>query len=196
MSQQGYLVHAEKVSGSKEMRAYPFSKAVNSGRVYLVLNENGSVPAWHKKYKGELRYFPASTYKDQVDASADGYSHLLKLFHRGLVIKNATEANLLHRSLFAKRFGSERIPAHWEISAAVRIAPDASRPSGYCIIARAAENAYLGETIFIVAAARMYVENPIQVLEALYCDMSTHLISGISRSHLIWLNQSEVLHRW
>ncbi len=107
------------------MRAYPLSRAVNSGKVFLVLNENGSTPDWHKPFKKEFPYFPASTYKDQVDASSDGYSHLMRLFNRGLVVKSASEANLLHRSLFAKRFGSERIPAHWEVAAAVRVAPAA-----------------------------------------------------------------------
>ena len=189
MSQKGYVVQAESVSGNKEMRAYPFSKAVNLSRVYLVLNEDGSTPEWHKKYKGEFRYFPASTYKDQVDSSADGYSHLMRLFYRGLVIKNVSEANLLHRSMFARRFGNEMIQRHWEVAAAVRIASDSSRPSGYAITARAAENAHMGEVVFIVAAARMYVDNPIQVLDALRVDLMRHCADGIKHPHVVWLNK-------
>jgi len=188
MSQKGYLVQTEKVSGSKEMRAYPFSKAVNSGKVFLILNPDGSEPHWHKKYRSEFRHFPTSTFKDQVDSSADGYNHLMRLFHRGLVVKDASQANLLQRSLFAARFG-EKIPAHWEVSAAVRIASDASHPSGFCISVRAAENAYIGETIFIVAAARMYTDNPVRVLESLCSEIRTHLVSGISPAHLIWVNK-------
>ncbi len=186
MSQKGYLVTVDKVSGSKEMRAYPYSKAVNLGKVYLVLAADGSVPDWHKKYKGELRYFPTSTFKDQVDSSSDGYSHLMRLFYRGLVIKSASDVNLLHRSLFIKHF-TERVPAHWEVAAAVRIAPDSSRPSGYCITARAAENAHIGEAVFIVAAARMYVDNPIRVLEALRLDLIKHCASGVTHPHVVWL---------
>jgi hypothetical protein len=82
---------------------------------------------------------------------------------------------LLHRSLFRARFG-EKIPPHWEVAAAVRIARDSSRPSGYCITARAAENAYMGEAVFIVAAARMYVDNPIQA-------------DGVTHPHVVWLNK-------
>jgi predicted phage terminase large subunit-like protein len=189
MSQKGYLVTAEKVSGSKEMRAYPYSKAVNLGKVFLVLNEDGSVPAWHKKYKSEFRYFPSSTFKDQVDSSSDGYSHLMRLFYRGLVIKNVSTVNLLHRSLFANRFGSSQIPQHWEVAAAVRIAPDSSKPSGYCITARAAENAHIGEAVFIVAAARMYVNNPIQVLDALCLDLIKHCAKGVRHPDVVWLNR-------
>ncbi len=137
MSQKGYLVAVDKVSGSKEMRAYPYSKAVNSGKVYLVLNSDGSTPDWHKKYKGEFRYFPTSTFKDQVDSSADGYSHLMRLFYRGLVIKNASETNLLHRSL----------------------------------------------------SARMHVDNPIQVLDALRLDLIKHCADGVTHPHVVWLNK-------
>jgi phage terminase large subunit-like protein len=189
MSQKGYIVIAEKVSGNKTMRAYPFSKAVNLGKVYLLLNPDGSAPEWHKKFKSEFRYFPASTYKDQVDSASDAYSHLIRLFYRGLVVKNVSSANLLHRSLFAKRFGSETIQRHWEVAAAVRIAPDSSRPSGYCITARAPENAYMGEVVFIVAAARMYVDNPIQVLDALRVDLMKHCADGVNHPHVIWLNK-------
>jgi hypothetical protein len=188
MSQKGFVVQAEKVTGNKEMRAYPFSTAVNSGRVFLVLKSDGSQPPWQKKYKSELRYFPASTYKDQVDASADAYSHLMRLFYRGPVAKNVSETNLLHRSLFRTRFG-EKIPPHWEVAAAVRIAHDSSRPSGYCITARAAENAYLGEAVFIVAAARMYVDNPIRVLDALRLDLIKHCAKGVTHPDVIWLNK-------
>jgi len=188
MSQKGFIVQAEKVTGNKEMRAYPYSKAVNSGKVYLVMNSDGSTPDWHKKYKGEFRYFPTSTFKDQVDSSSDGYSHLMRLFYRGLVIKNVSDTNLLHRSRFRARFG-EKIPPHWEVAAAVRIALDSSRPSGYCITARAAENAHMGEAVFIVAAARMYVENPTQVLDYLRVDLVQHCAKGVSHADVIWLNK-------
>lgn len=189
MTAEGYLVTVTKVSGSKEMRAYPYSKAVNSNKVFLVLNKDGSVPVWHKPYKGELQYFPASTYKDQVDASADAYSDLMRQFNRGLVVKSAGEHNLLARSLFTKRFNSETILGHWEVAGAVHLAKDSSRPSGYCITARAAENAYLGEQTFVVAAARMYVDQPVQVLEAYQAALMKYCAKGILHPHVTWLNR-------
>lgn len=185
---KGYIVVVDKVTGNKEMRAYPASKAVNSGKVFLVKNNDGSIPGWHKPLKGEMRFFPAGTYKDQIDALADGYSHLMRLFFRGLVIKSATAENLLHRSVFVRKFG-EKVPVHWEVAAAVRIAPDSSKPSGYCITARAAENAHVGEMVFILAAARMYVDDPVRVLNALRLDLMKHCAKGVEHPHVIWLNK-------
>lgn len=188
MGKKGYLVTVTKVSGTKTVRAYPFSKAVNSQKAYLVLDADGTAPAWHKVFKNELQYFPSSTYKDQVDSSSDGYSHLIRLFYRGLVIKSASENNLLHRSIFNRRFG-EKVPKHWEVAAAVRIAPDSSRPSAYVITARAADNAHIGEAVFILAAARLYTEDPIQVLTALREDLMVHCSEGLLHPHVIWLNR-------
>lgn len=188
MSKEGFVVTVTKVSGSKESRAYPFSKAVGSDQARLVLAKDGSVPPWHKVFKGEATYFPNSTYKDQIDAASDAYSELMRKFHRGLVIKTAGEHNLLGREVFAQRFG-EKIAAHWEVAVGVRLAPDSSRPSGYAITARAGENAHIGETLFVVAAARMYVDNPLVVINALRADLLKYCENGISHPQVIWLNR-------
>src|SRR5258705_113160 len=60
---------------------------------------------------------------------------------------------------------------------------------GYAITARAAENAHIGEAIFIIAASRMYVDNPIQVLEALRVDLMRYCANGVRHAHVIWLNK-------
>lgn len=56
--------------GTKVMRADPFSTQVNAGAVFL------REAPWNKEYLEELAYFPYSTYKDQVDASAGAFSLL------------------------------------------------------------------------------------------------------------------------
>lgn len=189
-SQDGYLVTVSRVSGTKTMRAYSLSKANNSSRLVLVINDDGSIPAWHKPFiTSEMRYFPNSTYKDQIDAASDAYNHLIKLFFRGLVVKTKPDRNLLPWSLFVTRFGMKKIPGHFEVNAAVRIAPDSSKPSGYCITARAAENAHMGERVFVVASARMYVDDGVQVLRALRSDLNRYCELGEKQAQTIWINK-------
>ena len=199
-SKQGFKVTITKAGESEEggakvygrskvRRAYNYSMAVNSKKVFLVLNDDGSVPEWHKPYLIELRYFPASSTKDMVDASSDGYSHLYRLFHRGLVIKSAGQHNLLHLSRFKQKFQCERVHPHWEVVAAVRFAPDSSKPSGYVITTRAAENAFVGEAVFIVAARRMYVSDPLDVLMALRADLEKYCARGDRHPSVIWINK-------
>jgi predicted phage terminase large subunit-like protein len=66
----GYTVKSERVTGSKESRADPFSSQVNAGNVRLL-----KAP-WNAIYIEELRQFPAGKRKDQVDASADSFDEL------------------------------------------------------------------------------------------------------------------------
>ncbi len=69
----GFKVRIDKPSGSdssKEMRADPFSVQVNIGNVIMVPAE------WNREYLNELQHFPASTYKDQVDASSGAFNLL------------------------------------------------------------------------------------------------------------------------
>jgi len=66
----GFAVYAERPTGEKADRADPFSVQVNNGNVSLL------VGAWHKVFIEELRFFPFSTYKDQVDAAAGAFSKL------------------------------------------------------------------------------------------------------------------------
>jgi predicted phage terminase large subunit-like protein len=63
----GYSVYADKVTGSKEVRAEPFAAQVQGGNVYLVAGD------WHYAYLDELESFPAGKWKDQVDASAGAF---------------------------------------------------------------------------------------------------------------------------
>ena len=61
-----------KGDGDKQQRADPFSCQVNAGNVYMV-----DAP-WNEAFLEELKYFPFSTYKDQVDASSGAFNMLTK----------------------------------------------------------------------------------------------------------------------
>lgn len=186
LSRKGFVVITAKVSGSKEQRAYNFSKAVNSGKVFLVLNGDGSVPDWHKVFKNEAKYFPNSTYKDQIDAGSDAYNHLMHLFRRGLCVKHVGKHNLVDWDAFAAKFG-RMIPEHWEVHCCVRLGADSSKPSGFAILARAAEDANIGETVFVVASGRMFVDGPAPVIAALKGRLNKHCTKGEKHPRVVWV---------
>lgn len=185
LREKQFTVTTSLVSGSKEMRAYPFSQAVNSGVVDLV--EDGT---WDvKAFKTELHNFPLSTYKDQVDCSSDGYSHLYQLFHRGLVVKSYNPSvHLVAWAQFAEklRLRDPQIPGHWEVSGGVHLEEDSSKASGWAITARAAENANLGETVFLVASGRIFTGDPGEVLTALKVALRKFCEKGVDQCSTIW----------
>lgn len=67
---RGFSVLCERPTGDKIWRADAFSVAVNDGHVNLVLGD------WNLEYLEELRYFPESRFKDQVDASSGAFRML------------------------------------------------------------------------------------------------------------------------
>ena len=69
----GYLVGADSPTGNKVFRADPYSVQVNAGNVQMLQAD------WNKAYIDEMRDFPASTYKDQADASSGAFSKLVAL---------------------------------------------------------------------------------------------------------------------
>lgn len=66
----GFSVVGEHPTGDKAVRADPFSVQVNSGNVFCI------AAPWVAAYLDELRFFPASSYKDQVDASSGAFRML------------------------------------------------------------------------------------------------------------------------
>lgn len=67
----GYAVYAERPTGEKAIRADSYSVQVNNGGVRLL-----KAP-WNRDFIEEHRFFPFSTYKDQVDASAGAFNKLV-----------------------------------------------------------------------------------------------------------------------
>jgi len=64
------MVELERPTGDKEDRADPFAVAVENGEVDVL------VAPWNDPYMDELRHFPASTFKDQTDATSQGFNKL------------------------------------------------------------------------------------------------------------------------
>ena len=67
----GFRVYAEHPTGDKVFRADPYSVQVNVG-AFLILNG-----MWNREFIEEHRFFPYSTYKDQVDAGAGAFNKLI-----------------------------------------------------------------------------------------------------------------------
>jgi predicted phage terminase large subunit-like protein len=68
----GVAAFADKVTGSKEVRAEPFVAQVQGGNVWLV-----SGP-WCADFWAECEAWPASKFMDQVDAAAAAFNRLIK----------------------------------------------------------------------------------------------------------------------
>jgi len=68
----GFNVVRDRPVGDKEKRANPFACQVNGSNVHLAIG------AWNHSYIEELKYFPHSKNKDQVDASSGAFAMLAK----------------------------------------------------------------------------------------------------------------------
>ena len=69
----GYRIQKDPVgsaSGNKIVRAGPCADQVNCGNMWMVEAD------WNKTYLDEMRYFPASKYKDQIDATSGAFNKL------------------------------------------------------------------------------------------------------------------------
>jgi predicted phage terminase large subunit-like protein len=67
----GFVVRAERPTGDKAFRADPYSVQVNNGS-FMIMNAE-----WNHEFIEEHRFFPFSTYKDQVDSSSGAFNHLV-----------------------------------------------------------------------------------------------------------------------
>lgn len=66
----GFRVRVDKVTGDKVIRADPFAVQVNSGNVYM------RRAPWNKELIEEMKFFPFSTNKDQIDACGGAFAIL------------------------------------------------------------------------------------------------------------------------
>jgi predicted phage terminase large subunit-like protein len=67
----GFVVSADRVTGSKEVRAQPFAAQVQGGNVWLVAGD------WVAPFLDECESWPSSRYKDQIDAAAGAFNKLV-----------------------------------------------------------------------------------------------------------------------
>lgn len=66
----GFKIRAEPVTGSKEVRAEPYSVQVEAGNIKLVKGE------WNHDFIEEHKTFPKGKFKDQIDAASGGFNKL------------------------------------------------------------------------------------------------------------------------
>lgn len=66
----GYRCDIDRVTGSKESRAYAYSGQVEYGHFMLIRAE------WNSEFLSEHMNFPAGKYKDQVDAASGAFNKL------------------------------------------------------------------------------------------------------------------------
>lgn len=66
----GFKVEVFHPTGDKETRAYPLSSQVGAGNIY-VLNR-----PWTPAFIEEMRFFPYSKFKDQIDSAGAGFNWL------------------------------------------------------------------------------------------------------------------------
>lgn len=158
---EGFTVVARPTSGSKIDRARSFSVAVGRGEVEFA--DDSGLPEseqWVNNARIELRDFPRSAFKDQVDALSDGYNQLFETVRRGFVVKGLNpRIHFVSEEAFWHRYAQQteenrtvrHLPPRWTVYAAVKLSADASRPTSGVIVARAAENSGLRETLFVLA---------------------------------------------
>lgn len=72
----GYDVRVEPPTGDKETRATPASVQAEAGNVFIVINDDGTLPEWVEPFLDEVCTFPTGAKDDQVDAFADAFNDL------------------------------------------------------------------------------------------------------------------------
>ena len=65
-----FRVFADRVTGSKEVRAEPFAAQVQAGNVFLVAGR------WNAGFLEEAECFPNGKFKDQIDAASGAFARL------------------------------------------------------------------------------------------------------------------------
>jgi predicted phage terminase large subunit-like protein len=70
----GYSVFADKVTGSKHVRAQPFAAQVQAGNVRLVAG------SWVQPFRDECETWPNGKFDDQVDAAAGTFNKLMSSY--------------------------------------------------------------------------------------------------------------------
>jgi predicted phage terminase large subunit-like protein len=68
----GFHTITFRPTGEKEARAYPLSSQVGAGNVFVLQRH------WTREFLEELKFFPHSRFKDQVDAASAAFNHLSK----------------------------------------------------------------------------------------------------------------------
>ena len=96
----GFKVVLDKPVGDKATRAEPLSSQIAAGNVYILQGD------WNAKFLDEMRLFPNSRYKDQVDAASAAFNLLAihkQIDYRTMVGKNQRKMERLPEHLARPR---------------------------------------------------------------------------------------------
>ena len=77
----GFDVCAIAESGSKEARAEPVAAQWQAGNFDVVIGD------WNEEYFSQLESFPASRFKDMVDATSSAFTEIENVFDIGGLIR-------------------------------------------------------------------------------------------------------------
>ena len=90
---RGFPAHAEKVTGSKEVRAEPVARAAEAGELYVLSAD------WTEGFLNRLALFPMGRYKDEIDALSGAYNKLslIQYLSPGTTAKAVGDAQTVSR---------------------------------------------------------------------------------------------------
>lgn len=89
----GFTVVTELESGSKEVRADPFSSQWNAGNVQVLRDTEAR--RWNRAYLAEMESFPQGKFDDQVDGTSKAFNLLAEQGNKrghGIIAMGATKA--------------------------------------------------------------------------------------------------------
>jgi len=97
----GHAVYADRPTGDKVVRADPLAAQVNIGNVWMLRGD------WNEALLDEMRLFPLSKYKDQIDSLSGAYAKLLQGRRAG-ALRTQAEISMSQKSRGAKRKAKRR----------------------------------------------------------------------------------------
>lgn len=77
----GYTCYSERPMGDKALRAEPLAVQIAAGNVRVLKGD------WNTEFFAEMKKFPASKYKDQIDAASGAFNKLAVPSTMGILLK-------------------------------------------------------------------------------------------------------------
>lgn len=188
---KGYQVVVRSTSGSKEDRARNLASAVNSGDVEFI-SDDGLVDdaKWIDITKKEMREFllSALAHDDTIDSGADGYNECFERISKGLVVKGFS---VIRHETDWQRFNEyfkvrDVVPEHWTLYWGVKITPEANVANSAVLVARAARNTGLPDTLFVIAEYKEFTDDFTLLFD--WMTITRSLYCPKNQNQTIWLH--------